>query len=187
MALSPSQPNAAASVSDSSVPTRARYGVLAFVFAASLLTYLDRVCVSVAAPEMSRDLRLSRMQMGYVFGAFDFAYALLGIPKAWLGDRLGQRKILTGIVAVWSALTVFTGLTNAYWALLGLRFAFGAAEAGAFPTMSRALARWFPATERARANGVLWTGARLGGSLAPALAIICITYFGWRTMFVIFG
>lgn len=168
-------------------PTQARYWVLTFVFTATLLTYLDRVCMSVAAPGISKDLGLSRMQMGYVFGAFDLAYAMFGIPVSWLGDRTGQRKLLVGIVAFWSVLTILTGFAPGLVILMGIRFVFGAAESGSFPTLSRCLARWFPQGERARANGILWMGARLGGSLAPALAVLCITHFGWRTMFFIFG
>jgi len=187
MIFSSSQPGTVSSLPASDGPTRTRYWVLLFVFLATMLTYLDRVCVSVAAPGMSKDLGLSRMQMSYVFGAFDLAYAVFGIPVSWLGDRTGQRKLLTSIVAFWSVLTVLTGLAPVYVAILYIRFAFGAAESGAFPTLSRALARWFPQRERARANGVLWMGARLGVSLAPALAVICIAHFGWRTMFVIFG
>jgi sugar phosphate permease len=170
-----------------SIPSRTRYWVLLIAFLATMIHYLDRACLSVAAPGMSKDLNLSRMQMGYVFVAFDLAYAIFGIPVSWLGDRTGQRKLVTSIVVVWSILTILTGFAPGLIALLVIRFAFGAAESGAFPTLSRALARWFPRGERARANGVLWMGGRLGGSLAPALAVLCIAYFGWRAMFVIFG
>jgi MFS family permease len=161
--------------------------VLALVFLASVITYLDRVCISVAAPEMSKELRLSRIQMGYVFGAFGLAYALFEIPAAWLGDRWGQRRTMVRIVAGWSVFTMLTGLVSGYRSLLITRFAFGAAEAGAFPTLSRALSNWFPAEARSRANGVMWMGARLGGAFAPPLAVVLIASFGWRNAFAIFG
>jgi ACS family glucarate transporter-like MFS transporter len=164
---------------------RRRLLVLGFFMA--VITYLDRVCISVAAPVMSSDLNLDRMQMGYVFGVFALAYAIFEIPAGWLGDRIGQRKVLTRIVACWSLFTVVTGLVRSYWALLAARFVFGAAEAGAFPNLSRALGRWFPRSERARANGVMWMGARLGGSLAPLLTAWLITIIGWRLTFVVFG
>ena len=64
---------------------------------------------------------------------------------------------------------------------------FGAAEAGAFPTLSRALSRWFPIHERSRANGIMWMGARSGGALAPPLAVAIIALVGWRYTFAIFG
>lgn len=165
--------------------TRYRFLILGFLM--SVITYLDRVCIAVAAPEMSRELGLTSIQMGYVFAVFALAYAIFEIPAGWLGDRIGQRKVLTRIVACWSLFTILTGVVRGYWALMLTRFVFGAAEAGAFPNLSRALARWFPRTERARANGVMWMGARLGGSLAPILAAWLITGIGWRTTFALFG
>ncbi|MBI3694606.1 MAG: MFS transporter, partial [Acidobacteria bacterium] len=130
---------------------------------------------------------LSNMQMGYVFSVFALAYAVFEIPAGWWGDRVGQKKVLVRIVACWSAFTILTGMVRSYGALVATRFVFGAAEAGAFPTLARALARWFPAEERARANGVMWMGARVGGSVAPALAALLIARIGWRATFAVFG
>jgi MFS family permease len=168
-------------------PTRARHTFLALGFLVSFITYLDRVCISAAAPSMRVDLSLSQMQMGYVFSVFALAYGIFEIPMGWLGDRYGQKNVLTRIVASWSAFTIFTGMVNNYVLLLGIRFLFGGAEAGAFPTLSRALARWFPIDERGRVNGVMWMGARLGGSLAPPIAMWSIVTFGWRETFYVFG
>jgi MFS transporter, ACS family, glucarate transporter len=167
--------------------TTVRHWVLFMAFLAAMLTYLDRVCLSAAAPAMSQDLHLAPIKMGYVFGVFDLAYALFEIPMSWQGDRTGQRKLLTRIVVCWSILTVFTGIAWNYAALLVTRFGFGAAESGAFPTMSRALARWFPPSDRAKATGIMWMGARLGGAAAPVLAVLLIQGVGWRTMFASFG
>jgi MFS family permease len=151
------------------------------------ITYLDRVCISVAAPSVMSELGLSNIQMGYVFGVFAVAYGLFEIPSGWLGDRWGQRIMLTRIAASWSAFTVVTGLVHSYALMIGVRFAFGAAEAGAFPTLSRALARWFPAVDRGKVNGLMWMGARAGGALSPPLATMLMLAYGWRPMFWIFG
>lgn len=168
-------------------PARARYWVLLLAFLAAGITYLDRVCISVAAPAMTEELGLTKRQMGAVFSAFGLAYTLFEMPAAWLGDLWGQRRTLTRIVGAWSLFTMLTGAATSYVALLGTRFAFGAAEAGAFPTLSRALARWFPPHERSRANGVMWMGARLGGAVSPPLAVAVMAWSGWRGAFVIFG
>jgi sugar phosphate permease len=168
-------------------PTRARYKVLWLAFAVAVITYLDRICISVAAPSMMRDLDLTQLQMGFVFGAFALAYGIFEIPTGWWGDRTGQRIMMTRIVAGWSLFTMLTGAAWNYGALVATRFAFGAAEAGAFPTLSRALARWFPPRDMGRASGVMWMGARMGGALAPALAAYLIVRIGWRETFVLFG
>jgi MFS family permease len=152
-----------------------------------MLTYLDRICLSAAAPGISADLGLSNMQMGVVFSIFALSYAIFELPAGWWGDRVGQRRVLARIVAGWSVFTILTGLAWSYLSLLAMRFVFGAAEAGAFPTLARAVARWFPQHERARANGVNWMGARLGGAFAPAMSAFLIATIGWRTTFAIFG
>lgn len=167
--------------------TNARRIVLLFAFSAAFITYLDRVCISAAAPSMTADLGLSTTQMGYVFSIFALAYGVFEIPMGWLGDRTGQRSLLTRIVGGWSVFTVLTGVVRGYWSLLAVRFVFGAAEAGAFPTLARALARWFPLAQRGRTTGVMWMGARLGGSLAPPLAVYMIAGLGWRSTFFVFG
>lgn len=104
--------------------------------------------------------------MGYVFSIFNLAYGLAEVPSGWLGDRWGQKLMMFRIVGGWSLFTMLTGLARGYPSLLAIRFAFGSMEAGAFPTLSRALSQWFPPDRRSRANGVMWTGARLGGALA---------------------
>jgi MFS family permease len=161
--------------------------VLAFGFLMSVVTYLDRVCISAAAPGMMADLRLTDFQMGLVFSAFALAYGIFEVPMGWLGDRIGQRKMLTRIVACWSVFTSLTGAVRGFAALVAVRFIFGAAEAGAFPNLARALARWFPAGARGTVNGAMWMGARLGGAVAPAIAVALIMRIGWRATFVVFG
>jgi MFS family permease len=168
-------------------PSRTRYAVLFFVYAAAFITYLDRVCISVAAPAMQADLGLSQIQFAWVFTVFYIAYGVFEIPTAWLGDRWGQRRMLIRIVGCWSLFTIFTGMARGLTTLLITRTVFGAAEAGAFPTLSRALSRWFAVHERSRANGIMWMGARSGGALAPPIAVALIATIGWRYTFVVFG
>ena len=167
--------------------TRTRFTLLRLTFALSIITYIDRVCVSTAAPDIQKALGLTPGQMGWVFSAFTIAYAAFEIPSGWLGDTLGPRKVLTRIVLWWSAFTVATGLVWNYVTLLIARFLFGAGEAGAFPTMSRSLSRWFPLPERGRAHGFIFMGSRLGGSITPLLVGPIIAFAGWRQAFWTFG
>ncbi len=168
-------------------PTHTRHWVLLLGFLLAAITYLDRVCISVAAPSIMSELGLTNIQMGYVFGTFAVAYGLCEIPSGWLGDRWGQRSMLTRIAVSWSVLTALTGVVRSYTLLIAVRFVFGAAEAGAFPTLSRALARWFPAVDRGKVNGFMWMGARIGGAISPPLATMCLLAYGWRLTFSIFG
>ncbi len=164
-----------------------RRTLLWFAFSLAIVTYLDRVCISAAAPFMMRDLHLSMVQMSLVFGAFTLAYSIFEIPSGWMGDVFGARRVLTRIVLWWSAFTMFTGLARGYHSLLAIRFLFGVGEAGAFPNMSRAFSRWFSRADRGNANGVLFLGSRLGGALAPAVTVLLIRKWGWRESFYFLG
>jgi len=151
--------------------------------ALAFITYMDRVCISVTAPAILRDLRLTTIQMGFVFSAFTAAYALFEIPTGWWADRIGSRRVLTRIVVWWS---VFTGLTGVAWnfpSLLALRALFGVGEAGAWPTVARALSRWFPEQERGTAQGIFFMGAHLGGGVTPILVAAVAQRLGWRSTF----
>jgi ACS family glucarate transporter-like MFS transporter len=167
--------------------SRARAGVLLFAFLLAVVTYLDRVCISAAAPYISEDLGLTTIQMGQVLSAFALAYSLFEIPSGWLVDIIGPRRVLTRIVLWWSGFTMLTGLVVGYPSLIATRFLFGAGEAGAFPSMSRGLSRWFPLRERGKANGVMFFGSRVGGMLSVPVALLLINRWGWRLSFVIVG
>src|SRR5258708_2579513 len=82
-----------------------RFGVLAFVCALSLITYLDRVCISTVSDKIEMDLTLTAVQMGLIYSAFQLGYALLEVPAGWMGDAWGSRQVLTRIVFCWSLFT----------------------------------------------------------------------------------
>lgn len=167
--------------------TRVRYRVVAFAVALAGVTYLDRVCISVLAPSIMRDLDLSRIQMGYAFSAFTFAYAIFEIPTAWWADRVGSRSVLARIVTWWSAFTMLTGAAFSYPALLAIRFLFGVGEAGAWPNAARVFSRWIPRRERGRVQGIFFAGAHLAGGLTPALVAWVATVLPWRLVFFSLG
>ena len=175
------------STSSTSPASRTRVVVLAFAFLLAVITYLDRVCISAAAPFITNDLHLTTLQMGKVFSAFALAYSLFEIPSGWLGDINGPRRVLTRIVLWWSGFTMLTGAALGYPSLVATRFLFGAGEAGAFPNMSRSLSRWFPLRERGKANGGMFFGSRVGGMLSVPIALLLIGRWGWRASFVIVG
>lgn len=120
-------------------PSQARRVVLFFAVTLAIITYVDRVCISQAAPAMQAELGLTKIQMGYAFTAFGWAYALFEIPGGWLGDRIGPRKVLMRVVGMWSIFTVATGWAWNLVSLVVCRFFFGVGEAGVFPTSRRPL------------------------------------------------
>jgi MFS transporter, ACS family, glucarate transporter len=153
----------------------------------SVITYLDRVCISVAGPRMQEALKMSPAAWGWVTGIFVISYAVFEIPAGILGDRIGPRRVLTRIVLWWSAFTSLTGLVTGYYPLLLTRFLFGAGEAGAYPNASVVVARWFPVHERGRAFGLILMAGQLGGAIAPLLVVPIQIRYGWRACFLVFG
>jgi len=168
-------------------PTRARRTMLAFALGAMAVAYLDRVCISTAAPAIKADLGLDDAQMGYVFSAFTLAYALFEVPSGWLADRFGARLMLTRIVLWWSAMTAATGLAQGFTSLVSVRWLFGMGEAGVLPSLTRAFGRWLPAPERGGAFGLTLMAAALGGALTQPLVVALLARVSWRQAFPIFG
>ena len=164
-------------------PGHVRWRVVGLLFVLSMITYLDRVCISTTAPAMMSELGLSLPQMGMVFSIFVFGYALFEIPGGWMGDHWGARAVLTRIVLWWSFFTAATAFAWSFASLLVIRLLFGVGEAGAFPNCSSVVARWLPPTERARAQGLLLMGTRMGGAIAPGLVVVLMGWFGWRHVF----
>lgn len=164
-----------------------RQQVLFFLVVLAVITFLDRISISVAAARMQGDLHIDTRHWGWILGAFVLSYGLFETPTGALGDRLGARRVLTRVVLWWSAFTALTGLTRGFYGLLLTRFLFGAGEAGAYPNISAALARWFPARSLAQAQGWIWGASRLGGALAPLLVVPLQRALGWRTTFLLLG
>jgi MFS transporter, ACS family, glucarate transporter len=169
------------------LPTRVRFGVLAFLAAMTFVLYLDRACIGQALPVIQRELTLTEWHKSLILNAFALAYALFEIPAGRWGDRFGSRGVLTRIVVWWS---IFTAMTGAAWGLVMLvvvRFLFGAGEAGALPNAARVLREWFPDSSRARAQGLVTAAMMLGGAVAPWASQQLINLVGWRWTFVAFA
>src|SRR5881275_3170824 len=90
-------------------PTAARHWVIVFAITLAIITYIDRVCISQAASAISRELHLTKEQMGLAFSGFALAYAVFEVPGGWLGDWIGPRKVLLRVVIMWSFFTAATG------------------------------------------------------------------------------
>src|SRR5499427_5408547 len=168
-------------------PTFTRFRVLGLLFGMSVIMYLDRLCISAAAPSISSEFHLTDSQMGYVFSAFTLAYALFEVPSGWLGDYIGTRKALARIVLWWSIFTALTGVTAGFASLILIRFLFGAGEAGAVPNTTRTISRWFPPSQQGRALSVSFIGLAVGAAISTPVVFFLIRHQGWRWPFFEFG
>ena len=164
-----------------------RYRILIFLFFLILITYLDRICISLVGVRIKSEFHLSNEQFGWVLGAFALAYALFEIPSGMLGDRIGQRKVFIRIVLWWSFFTALTGATTGLLSLLCVRFLFGMGEAGAVPNSSGTISRWLPAAETARGISWLYIGTNVGAAIAPLIVIPLAAAYNWRVPFFING
>lgn len=169
------------------VRSRARHGVVAFCVALATITYIDRASIGVLAAQIRADLGLSMTEMSYVFSGFTLAYALLEIPSAWWGEKIGARRVLARIVSWWSVFTMLTAAATGFKSLWLVRFLFGAGEAGAWPNATRVFSRWIPAGERGFVQGVFFSGAHLAAGLTPPLVLVLLQVMSWRTIFAVFG
>src|SRR4051812_9353437 len=122
---------------------RKSHAVLWLLASLSVITYLDRICISLAGPRLPAELGLAPDQWSWVLNAFIVSYGLFEIPTGAMGDRLGHRRVLTRIVVWWSIFTSLTGAAWSYGVLVLTRFFFGAGEAGAYPNISGVISRWF--------------------------------------------
>jgi MFS family permease len=161
--------------------------VIVFAIALAVITYIDRVSISNAAPSIMRELGLDEVAMGWAFFAFGCAYALFEMPGGYLGDWLGPRRVLMRIVVWWSFFTAATGWAWNLVSLLVTRALFGAGEAGCFPNLTKTFTTWLPEKERVRAQGLMWMSARWGGAFTPPLVGYVMRRVGWRHAFEIFG
>ena len=181
------QPAAPVSVAGASRLWPVRYRLIGLTFALSMLLYVDRVAISTARGPITSELGLSDTQFGWVLSAFALGYALFQTPGGLFVDRFGARVTLASVVSLWSVFTALTGLARGYVVLLVYRFLFGAGEAGAYPTCARAFYNWLPVEERGLAQGINFSGARLGAAFAlPAVAWL-VGAAGWRVSFYLLG
>lgn len=162
--------------------SHARLLILGLVTIGTMLNYLDRTVLSVAAPFVAKDLGLNAAVMGLVFSAFSWTYAAAQIPGGVFLDRFGARLTYFFSLTLWSAFTLLQGFAFNLASLLTFRFGLGIAEAPCYPTNSRILSIWFPQAERARATGVYSVGQYFGLAFLSPLLFWVVTSFGWRSL-----
>ena len=164
-----------------------RSWILVMLIFLGVVTFLDRINITVAGSAIMKDLNLTPDQWGWILSAFILSYGLMQIPMGAMGDKRGHRSTLALIVLWWSAFTAFTGMAGGFVSLILIRFMFGIGEAGSSPCSTGVISRWFPKKEVGKAQGFIWAASRMGGALTPFIVLPVITYLGWRAAFYILG
>jgi sugar phosphate permease len=151
-----------------------------------MINYIVRVNVSTAAADFQPELGLTNTQVGLIFSMFAYPYLLFQVIGGWVADRFGARKALTVFAAIWSAATMFMGITSTLTGMLVARVMLGVGVS-ALPTATRAMSDWTPAGNRGFAQGITHSSARIGNAVAPPLIAWLIGLLTWRGSFIVTG
>ncbi|MGD0872396.1 MAG: MFS transporter [Bryobacteraceae bacterium] len=163
-----------------------RWFMISLIMLGSIVNYLARSTLAVAAPTLLHDLHITTKQYSWIVGTFQGA--IMAQPVCgYVLDSLGLRLGLAIFVAVWALTNMAHSFAHSWQALAGLRGLMGFAEGSANPAGMKAVAEWFPARERGLAGGVYNIGASFGSMLAPPLVVWAILRYNWQAAFVITG
>ena len=165
-----------------------RAWLVLFLFLLSAIAFLDRTNISIAGPQISSEFALGNVHLGWVISAFLVGYAASQVLAGWIAVRLGPRRALSLAVLWWAVFSLGTALVSprmagALWILIAVRCALGVGEAIMYPASNQFVARWIPARERGRVNGVIFAGVGAGSGLTPPLLTAIIASHGWRAAF----
>ena len=166
---------------------KATHVVLAMLCVMYFITYVDRVNIGTAASEIQKELHLTNTQLGLVFSAFAYPYLLFQVIGGWVGDRFGPRRTLFWCGLIWALSTIATGFVTSLTTLFIARVALGFGEGATFPTATRAMQYWTPASRRGFAQGLTHAFARLGNAATPPLIAALMAWLTWRGSFVALG
>ena len=161
--------------------------VLGLLCVMYFITYVDRVNVSTAAIEFSKEFHLSNTQVGLVFSAFAYPYLLFQVIGGWVGDRFGPRRTLTICSLVWAGATVLMGLSTGLVSMLIARVLLGLGEGATFPTATRAMSNWTASNRRGFAQGITHAFSRIGNAVTPPIVTWLMVAISWRGSFIVLG
>jgi MFS family permease len=175
---------------------RVRVCIVLLMFGFSVMSYFNRTIMSIAGPVIMKEFALTETEMGSVYSAFLWGYALLMIPGGALADRFGPRVVLTAMAmgsAAFTALTALGGVpglgvyVGVIPSFILMRLGLGLFTAPLYPACGRMNANWMEADYRGRTQGWVNSGAGLGGAVSPILFSSMIAVYGWRVAFTLAG
>ncbi len=167
---------------------RAARALIVLLLAAVLfINYADRGLLSIAAPLIQSELRLTDTQLGMLFSAFFWTYALVQISLGAVAERLGAGRVLAAGLLAWAAATMLVGVASGFVTLILLRMLLGLGESTGFPCVAKLLAGAVPVEELGVANGVVGFAYSLGPAAGSFVGGLLMVRWGWRAAFVVFG
>lgn len=168
---------------------RYRWTIVALLFFATTVNYVDRTMLGLLAPDLGRGLHWKEDDYGNVVAAFQIAYAIGFLIMGWLIDRVGVRIGYTVAIAIWTAGHVLHGFVGSVGAFMAARLVLGVGEAGHFPAVVRASSEWFPQKERSYAIGWINSATTVGVVLTAPTLWLCMTllHWDWRETFIYTG
>jgi len=169
------------------VRDRRKWWMLSFAFLATVINYLNRQTLSVMAPMLLQQFRMSAASYSEVVFAFMLAYTVMNGVSGRLLDRLGTRIGYGLTIAFWSGAELLNALSSGSLSLGIFQFLLGVGEAGNYPAGVKLITEWFPPEERSHASGIFNSGASIGAILAPPLTAWIMITTNWRTAFVVIG
>ena len=161
--------------------------MISFAFWATVINYLDRQTLSVAAPELREQFHMSNVEYSRVVFAFLLAYTLSNGISGLVIDRLGTKLGYALCMAWWSVAALLHGFATGGLSLGMFRFLLGIGEAGNWPAGVKVVTEWFPERERALASGIFNSGSAVGAILAPPIVALILLRYGWPSAFVAVG
>jgi sugar phosphate permease len=161
------------------VPKR-RWGIGALLGIGVLINYIDRIGLSVAAPQIQEAFHLTPVDMGLLFSAFAWSYSLLQIPVGMVLDRFGPTRVGRWGALLWGVASTITAFSSGFAGIFVARILLGVAEAPAFPVSSKATGYWFPRKERGMATAIFDAAAKFSNVIGVPLVAVTVVAFGWR-------
>lgn len=161
-------------------PARRRWIIGVFLGLGIMVNYIDRITLSIAAPQLSDAFHLSAGEMGILFSAFSWTYALLQIPAGMVLDRFGVTRVGRWGTALWALASAATAMTTGFVGLLFARLMLGVAEAPGLSLSAKATGYWFPRKERALATAIFDASAKFANVIGVPLIAIAVVSLGWR-------
>lgn len=167
--------------------SRRRWVILAIIFGAIVLNYLDRQIVSILKPTLKAEFKIDDQGYAAVVNVFTFCYAIMYPVVGWLVDRFDAGRMMLLGILTWSTACLGAGLTRTVGLFKFFRGMLGMAEPTAFPAQLRVVTIWFPGTLRATANSVCVAGSSIGAIIAPPLVAWLALTFNWHIAFIVPG